>query len=323
VPTLARIWAGQITGWNDPAIAKLNPTSAAYFCASVFSQAFVADISSGGNGSYPLAYPSAVAVLYMSRNCPKMRDLLDYIAWTKVNDYAVALAQGASYVALDIAYRRTLIDTLGSITSAYHLGLRHRTRRPAAGLHRVGVRVHRQQPATQVLDPLTATRYMQSATEPDPSGDGASSGESTREGGGGSDEMKARVDALVSLRTSLTRHALKVRPRTNQPDLDRLLDQPLHRLVALVEHPAGYPQRQTWVETLEGEKDCGGKETLYLETMALSRSTPRQSCVRSLEPMEYPSKMARNSLARITLDGICLGRPDTPRACVSVCVTTP
>jgi hypothetical protein len=48
-----------------------------------------------------------------------------------VNDYAVTLAQNEGFVSLDIAYRRRLMDTLGTITcdnvratsSAYVIGL--------------------------------------------------------------------------------------------------------------------------------------------------------------------------------------------------------
>jgi ABC-type phosphate transport system substrate-binding protein len=122
-------------GTNVAASSATVQTAMSYFRSSVFSQSFVADISGGANGSYPLAYLSSVVLFYKtvnsSGNCPKTRDILDYVAWTQVNDYAVTLAQGASYVALDIAYRRKLIDTLGSITcdglrattSAYVIGL--------------------------------------------------------------------------------------------------------------------------------------------------------------------------------------------------------
>jgi hypothetical protein len=39
-------------------------------------------------------------------------------------------------------------------------------------------------------------------------------------------------------------------------------------------------------------------------TISESRSTPRISCVRSLEPIEKPSKISANASARITLLGI-------------------
>jgi ABC-type phosphate transport system substrate-binding protein len=110
-------------------------TAMSYFRAAVFSNTFVYDISSGRNGSYPLTFLSSVAIFYKnvtnSQNCPTLSDILDYMAWTQVNDYAVTAATAAGYAPLDIAYRRTLIDTLGSLTcdghrattSAYVIGL--------------------------------------------------------------------------------------------------------------------------------------------------------------------------------------------------------
>lgn len=159
-------------GTTVAASATTVQTAMAYFRASVFSHVFVADISGGGNGSYPLAYLSSVAAFYKtvntSRNCPKLRDILDYLAWTQVNDYAVTLAQSASYVALDIAYRRTLIDTLGSITcdglraitSSYVIGL-------GGPLPVYSSWVSEYTDSSLRLkyysgDALTATRYMQS-----------------------------------------------------------------------------------------------------------------------------------------------------------------
>lgn len=94
-------------------------------------------------------------------------------------------------------------------------------------------------------------------------------------------------------------------------DLDGLPDQPLHRLVPLIKHPlAKETQRETTQHRVRRRLDRSQAALHlppffpYLETMALSRSTPRQSCVRSFEPIEYPSKISRNSLAKITLAGI-------------------
>jgi phosphate transport system substrate-binding protein len=138
-PTYAAVRVASMISTTDN--ITLWPTTAtvqaamSYFRAAVFNNTFLYDISNGGSGCWPLSFLSSVAIIYANdtdqQTCPSVQEILDFAAWTQINDNAVKLAQAAGYVPLDIAYRRTLIDTLSSVmchdnratTSAYVIGM--------------------------------------------------------------------------------------------------------------------------------------------------------------------------------------------------------
>jgi ABC-type phosphate transport system substrate-binding protein len=61
-----------------------------YYRAQVIAQKFVADISNGGNGSWPMSYLTAVALVFTnstnSNKCVTLKDTLDHLSWTQVRD---------------------------------------------------------------------------------------------------------------------------------------------------------------------------------------------------------------------------------------------
>lgn len=76
----------------------------AWYRTTVFDNQFVADISNGGNGSWPLTYLAAVVIVPLNAsiatNCPQVKDLLDYVSWTQVRRCLTAVDVDGSLIVL-------------------------------------------------------------------------------------------------------------------------------------------------------------------------------------------------------------------------------
>jgi phosphate transport system substrate-binding protein len=76
----------------------------AWYRTTVFDNQFVADISNGGNGSWPLTYLAAVVIVPLNAsiatNCPQVKDLLDYVSWTQVRRSLIAIGVDGSLIVL-------------------------------------------------------------------------------------------------------------------------------------------------------------------------------------------------------------------------------
>jgi ABC-type phosphate transport system substrate-binding protein len=86
-----------------------------------------------GNDSWPIPFITFLALKQniTAADCTPIKELLNFIAWTQINDQAISAVSGMGYMPLAFAYRSKLIDLLGRITcngdqalpTAYLLGL--------------------------------------------------------------------------------------------------------------------------------------------------------------------------------------------------------
>jgi hypothetical protein len=86
-----------------------------------------------GNDSWPIPFITFLALKQniTAADCTPTKELLNFIAWTQINDQAISAVSDMGYMPLAFAYRSKLIDLLGRITcngdqalpTAYLLGL--------------------------------------------------------------------------------------------------------------------------------------------------------------------------------------------------------
>jgi hypothetical protein len=86
-----------------------------------------------GNNSWPIPFITFLALSQhvSTLDCTSIKELLNFIAWTQINDQAIAAVSDMGYMPLAFAYRSKLIDLLSKVTcngeqalpTAYLLGV--------------------------------------------------------------------------------------------------------------------------------------------------------------------------------------------------------
>ncbi|ELR15977.1 Serine/threonine kinase [Acanthamoeba castellanii str. Neff] len=155
-PTVARLWSGNLTGWDDPQIDELNPGNtltgpvllayspdteqgsiSAVFRQYLASWGATGEINEqGGAGAFiagqavmsiinpttatawPISYITYITMPQASNltNCVAINEFILFVSWVILNNQAATQANTLMHSVIPIGYRRTVLDSLSIIT---------------------------------------------------------------------------------------------------------------------------------------------------------------------------------------------------------------